>query len=160
MKPDTECVAALARKIADAEAKLQKLEWEIDEIGQPAALELKRRLEALKTEEHALKRNLKEVMGMDDPDPSRMQKIEALLAYIEREEAEVEHDADFLHQSPPTSAEFVTRAGSQVVGLCLRAIKRVLGNRHPLGESVFVNHSHELLATRYGLAEPDSKSDV
>lgn len=149
---------ALAREIARAETKLQELEWEIGEIGQPAAHDLKRRLDALKIEEHALKRNLAEVLGIDRPDEAlRMEKIEALLAYIHREEDAVKHDADFLHQSGHTTAEFAAQAGSKVVELCLRALKRVIGDHRPLGMSVFVNHSHQTLAERYGIDGPESR---
>jgi chromosome segregation ATPase len=150
MKPTPETIAALANQIAEAEAKLQNLEWEIEEIGQPAAHELQRRLDALKIEEHALKRNLEEALGMEEPGDARMAKIEALLAYIQNEEAAVEREAEFLHQSPPTSAEIATQAGSRIVELCLRALKRVVGNHHPLGSSVFVNHSPQVLEERYG----------
>jgi chromosome segregation ATPase len=153
MKATPESMSLLASQIAQSEIRLQQLEWEIEEIGQPAAHELKRRLDALKIEENALKRNLTEALGMDDPGDARMKKIEALLRYIEREEDAVGHDADFLHQSPPTSAEFAAKAGSKLVELCLRALKRVVGDHHPLGMSVFVNHSHEVLAKRYGLEE-------
>ena len=153
MKPTPESIALFAEKIAESEAALQKLEWEIEEIGQPAAHDLKRRLDALKIEESALKRNLAEALGMNDPDSSRMEKIEALLAHIQREEASVEHAAAFLHQSGHTSAEFAAQAGTRLIELCLKALKRVLGEHRPLGMSVFVNHSHETLANRYGLAE-------
>jgi FtsZ-binding cell division protein ZapB len=155
MKPTPESISLLAKKIAESEAKLQSLEWEIEEIGQPAAHELKRRVDALKIEEAALQRNLSEALGMEEPDAVRMAKIEALLAYIQREESSVEHDAAFLHQSGHTTAEFAAQAGGRLVELCLRALKRVLGNHRPLGQSVFVNHSHELLASRYGLAEAE-----
>ncbi len=144
-------MSLLASQIAQSETRLQQLECEIEEIGQPAAHELKRRLGALKIEENALKRNLAEALGMDDPGDARMDKIEALLRYIEREEEAVGHDANFLHQSTPTSSELAARAGSKLVELCLRAMRRVVGDRHPLGMSVFVNHSHEVLAKRYGL---------
>lgn len=158
MKPTPEAIAALANQIAEAEAKLQNLEWEIEEIGQPAAHELQRRLDALKIEEHALKRNLEEALGMEEPGDARMAKIEALLAYIQSEEAAVEREAEFLHQSPPTSAEIATQAGSRIIELCLRALKRVVGNHHPLGSSVFVNHSPQVLAERYGVGgkKPDA----
>ena len=160
MKPTPEEIAALANQIASVEAKLQNLEWEIEEIGQPAAHELQRRLDSLKIEEHALKRNIEEALGMDDPGEARMAKIEALLAYIQGEEAAVEREAEFLHQSPPTSAEFAAQAGSRIVELCLRAVKRVVGDHHPLGSSVFVNHSPQLLAERYGVdgTHPAQKS--
>jgi chromosome segregation ATPase len=158
MKPTPEAIAALANQIAEAEAKLQNLEWEIEEIGQPAAHELQRRLDAIKIEEHALKRNLEEALGMEEPGEARMAKIEALLAYIRSEEAAVEREAEFLHQSPPTSAEIATQAGSRIIELCLRALKRVVGNHHPLGSSVFVNHSPQLLEERYGTGakKPDA----
>jgi chromosome segregation ATPase len=158
MKPSPEAIAALAQQIAEAETKLQNLEWEIEEIGQPAAYELQRRLDALKIEEHALKRNLEEALGMEEPGDARMAKIEALLAYIQSEEAAVEREAEFLHQSPPTSAEIATQAGSRIMDLCLRALKRVVGDHHPLGSSVFVNHSPQLLEERYGISgkKPDA----
>ena len=158
MKATPETMSALAREIARAEAKLQKLEWEIEEIGQPAAYELKRRLDALKIEENALKRNLSEALGMGEPDAIRMEKIEALLRYIQSEEASVEHDAEFLHQSGHTTAEFAAQAGSLLVDLCVRAMKRVVGDHHPLGMSVFVNHSRENLKSLYGLDEAEGGS--
>lgn len=160
MKPTPEETAALARKIAEVEERLQNLEWEIEEIGQPAAHELKRRLDALKIEEAALKRNLSEALGTQEPGDARMAKIEALLEYIQREEAAVEHEAEFLHQSSPTSAEVATQAGAHLVALCLRAIKRVVGGHHPLGMSVFVNHSPQLLHERYGIGgDEQAKAD-
>ena len=160
MKPTPEDMSALARKVADAEAKLQELGWEIDEIGQPAAHELKRRLDALKIEENALKRNLAELLGMDGPDGKRMEKVEALLRYIQREESSVEHDAHFLHQSGHTTAEFAAQAGSKLVDLCVRGLKRIVGDHHPLGMSVFVNHSRENLKDLYGLGGEDKENGV
>lgn len=156
MKATHETMSALAREIARAEAKLQKLEWEIEEIGQPAAHELKRRLDALRIEENALKRNLSEALGMGEPDSVRMEKVEALLRYIQSEEASVEHDAEFLHQSGHTTAEFAAQAGALLVDLCVRAMKRVVGDHHPLGMSVFVNRSPESLAAQYGRSDSGS----
>ncbi len=155
MKPTPEDMSALARKVADAEAKLQELGWQIDEIGQPAAHELQRRLDALKIEENALKRNLAELLGMGEPDEKRMEKVEALLRYIQREESSVGHDADFLHQSGHTTAEFAAQAGSMLVDLCMRGLKRIVGDHHPLGMSVFVNHSRENIEDLYGLSGKD-----
>ncbi len=156
MKPSPDELSTLAKKIADAEARLLKLEWEIEEIGQPAAHELKRRLDSLKIEEAALVRNLAEALDMGEAGAARMEKVEALLAHIEREQASVAHEADFLHQSNPTSAEFAAKAGSQLVELCLRGLKRIVGRHHPLGMSVFVNHDRKNLKTLYGLDEADS----
>ena len=153
MKTTTESITLFAQKIAGVEERLQNLEWEIEEIGQPAAFELKRRLDALKIEENALKRNLTEALGMGEPEEVRMVRIEALLAHIEREESSVERDAAFLHQSGYTSAEFAAQAGTRLVELCMKALKRVLGDHRPLGKSVFVNHSHEALAHQYGLED-------
>jgi len=155
MKPTSEETATLVRKIAEAEERLQYLEDEIEEIGQPAGHELKRRLDALKIEEAALKRNLLEALDMDDPGDRRMEKIDALLEYIRREEDAVEREAEFLHQSPPTSAEVAAQTGAKLLDMCLRALKRVVGDHHPLGMSVFVNHSPNLLEERYGLGGRD-----
>lgn len=151
MKPTPQEIAAFAKQIAEAEATLQKLEWEIESIGQPAGHELQRRLDALKIEEHALQRNLNEALGMDEPGDARMAKIKALLAWIRAEEAALERETEFLHQSPPTSAELAAQAGNRILDLCLRALKRVVGDHHPLGMSIFVNHSPDLLAERYGV---------
>lgn len=153
MKPTPEELSSLAGKVAQAEADLQKLEWEIEEIGQPAAHELQRRLDSLKVEERALNRNLAELLGMEETSEKRMEKVEALLAYIQREEASIEHDANFLHQSGHTSAEWAAKAGSLFVDLCVKGLKRVVGNHHPLGMSVFVNHSRENLETFYGVGK-------
>jgi len=153
MKLNPENLSELTRKIALCEAKLQRLGWEIEEIGQPAAHELQRRLDALRIEGNALKRNLAELLEMEDPNSTRMEKVEALLRHIQSEENSVLHDADFLLQSPPTSAEYAAKAGVGLVDLCLRGIRRVIGDHHPLGMSVFVNHSRENLQSLYGLDE-------
>lgn len=145
MKRSPEETAALASKIAEAEERLQWLEEEIAEIGQPAGHELKRRLDALNIEEAALKRNLLEALDMEDPGEKRMEKIELLLEYIRCEEEALGKEAEFLHQSPPTSAEVATQAGAKLLGLAMGAIKRVVGGHHPLGMSVFVNHSPQWL---------------
>ncbi|HSP41301.1 MAG TPA: hypothetical protein VLO11_00380 [Luteolibacter sp.] len=152
MKPTPEETAVLARKIAEAEERLQWLEEEIEEVGQPAGHELKRRLDALKIEEAALKRNLLEALDMDDPGEKRMEKIGILLDYIRREEEALGKDAEFLHQSPPTSAEVAAHAGAKLWGLTLGALNRVVGEHHPLGMSVCVNHSPQWLES-HGLAD-------
>lgn len=156
MNPNTEHLTELARKTAGAEYQLQKLEWEIGEIGQPAARDLKRRLDALKVEAHALDRNLAGLLGVGAPDSGRLEKVETLLDHIVAEGAEVEHDADFLMQSPPSTAEYAAKAGSRVVALVVQALHRVVGAHHPLGMSVFVNHSHKTLIDQYGVADGES----
>lgn len=160
MKFDSQNPSPLAAKILEAEFKLEKLEQEIAEIGQPAGHELQRRLEVLKIEEKALKRNFEESQLRGEPDSVRLEKIEALLRHIEREEDSVEHDADFLHQAAPSSMTFAVQAGAQVADLLGRGMKRVLGDHHPLGESVFVNHSHDNLTVDYGLVDRESAPPV
>ncbi len=143
---------ALAAKIQEADIKLEKLEKEIEEIGLPAGQELRRRLEVLKIEDKALKRNFQESQQRGEPDAIRMVKIEALLLHIEREEASLEHAADFLHQAAPSSMTLAVQTTVHVADLLERGVKRVLGDHHPLGSSVFVNHTHENLAAEFGLA--------
>lgn len=158
MKYDPENPSPLAAKILEAETKLEKLELMIAEIGQPAGHELQRRLEVLKIEEKALKRNFEESQQRGEPDSVRLERIEALLRHIEREEASVEHDADFLHQAAPSSMTVAVQTSVQLVDLLGRGVKRVLGDHHPLGESVFVNHSHDSLADEFGLVDRDTSS--
>lgn len=131
--------------------KLERLELEIEEIGLPAGFELRRRLEALKIEERALKRNFEESRLRGEPDATRMEKIEALLHHVEREESSVQHDADFLHQAAPSSMALAVQAGAHIVDLYRRGLKHVVGDHHLLGESVFVNHTHDNLTKQYGL---------
>ena len=135
-----------AGRIPELEDRLERLEREIAEIGLPAATELKRRLDFLKIEERALKRNIAESLQRGEPDAARQEKIDKLLRHIEREEASVEHDADFLHQSAPSSVSLVAEAGARVVELCQKGRRKLLGGHHPLGESVFVNRSADQLA--------------
>jgi hypothetical protein len=146
----------LAIRIAKAESQLQSLDREIEEIGQPAANDLKNRLDALLIEKRALLRNLDEIMGASEPDPVRLRKLEALLRHIENEQDSVAHDADFLVQAAPTSPELAARAGTRLGELCLHALKRIFGSR-PFGESVFVNHTHEMLSKRYGVTPEKSE---
>ncbi len=150
MKSNLEDIATLGEKIAFVDAKLEKLEQEIQEIGQPAGQDLLRRLRIIQIEEKALKRNFEESLSRGEPDSVRLEKIEALLAHIEREEASVENDADFLHQSVPSSIALAVEAAARVVDLYRRGIKRMIGDHHPLGFSVFVNHSHESLESEFG----------
>jgi hypothetical protein len=154
MNTNPELTSPLAGKIAEMELKLDALEQEIAEIGPPAANELKKRFDALRIEEKALKRNFEESTSRGEPDSMRLEKVEALLRYMQREESSVEHEAHFLHQSAPSSVTLAAQAVSGLIDLYRRAIKRVLGDHHPLGESVFVNHSHDALAAEYGLESP------
>ncbi len=156
MKFEPKPPSPLAAKIFEVETKLEKLAQEIAEIGQPAGQELQRRLEVLKIEEKALKRNVEESQLRGEPDSVRMERIEVLLRHIEREEASVEHDANFLHQAAPSSMTVAVQTSAHLVDLLGRGVKRVLGGHHPLGESVFVNHSHDNLTDDYGLVDRDS----
>jgi hypothetical protein len=148
---NTENLSPLAVKIAEVDAKLDALGREIAEIGMPAAYDLKRRYDALRVEDNALKRNIEESVARGEPDTVRLEKIETLLRHIENEEASVEHEAHFLHQSNPSSVILAAQAATQMVDLWRRAIKKVLGDVHPLGHSVFVNHTHDNLADEFGL---------
>jgi DNA repair exonuclease SbcCD ATPase subunit len=158
MMTDPDKLCPLAEKIAEMEAKLEALGREIDEIGMPAAYDLKKRYDALRIEENALKRNFEESTARGEPDAVRLEKIEALLRHIEREEASVEHEANFLHQSNPSSVVLAAQAATGMVELWRKAIKKVLGDVHPLGQSVFVNHTHDNLADEFGLDRDQPKT--
>lgn len=139
--------ASLADEIKSTETKIYELAEEIAEIGGPAAHRLRERLHALIVEEAALKRNAAE----EHLTPARRAQIERLLHHIEKEEDELAHDADFLHQSPPSSVSVAAEAGARLYRLAARGLKRILHGHHPLGESVFVNHTYEELVDNYHL---------
>lgn len=155
MQPSSDPNPALAAKILEAETKLGLLQQSVEEIGLPAAYDLKRRVDALKIEANALKRNFEESQLRGEPNSLRMEKIETLLDHIKREEASVEHEAEFLNHAAPSSVTLAVEAGAQLVDLYRRGVKRVIGDSHPLGDSVFVNHTHENLEAEYGLADPE-----
>jgi DNA repair exonuclease SbcCD ATPase subunit len=157
MMTESDKLCPLAEKIAEMETKLEALGREIDEIGMPAAYDLKKRYDALRIEENALKRNFEESTARGEPDAVRLEKIEALLRHIEREEASVEHEAHFLHQSNPSSVILAAQAATGMVELWRKAIKKVLGDVHPLGQSVFVNHTHDNLTEDHGLDRDEPK---
>lgn len=157
MKSSQEINSLLETKIAEVEAKLQALEKEISEIGPPADYDLRKRLDALKIEERALRRNFDESMARGEPDSVRLEKIEILLDHIEREEASVHHEADFLHQANPSSVILAAQAASRALDLWHRGIKKILGDHHPFGSSVFVNHTHDDLVSDYGYSTPAAK---
>ena len=159
MKTHPEEPSELAVKIAIVDVKLEDLENEIREIGLPAGQELLRRLEVLKIEEKALKRNFEESRLRGEPDSIRLLKIESLLNHIENEEASMESDAHFLHQSAPSSVGIAVEVGARLVELYRRAFRRALGDHQPLGSSVFVNHTHENIVAGLGIKE-SSKSSV
>lgn len=151
MKQILEKPEQLAEKVLAIEVKLEDLEHELYEIGQPASNDLNRRLDALKIESKALKSNLVEAQQHQQPNRDRFQKIEALLRHIEDEESAVESEANFLNQAAPSSMTLAVEAGAHMVDLYRRGLRHVLGDHHPLGASVFVNQTHANLASVYGL---------
>jgi hypothetical protein len=157
MNPSPENCNLLAEKIEEAEFKLETIELAIEEIGMPAATDLKRRLEALKIEERALRRNFEESIQRGEPDSVRMEKVEKLLRLIEEQEFSVAHDADFLHQAAPSSMWVIAETGVHVIDFLKRGVKRVIGDHRPLGSSVFVNHSHDNLVEFHGLKDEEGK---
>jgi hypothetical protein len=158
MNPAREDLSPLAKKIEEAELKLEQLEAEVEEIGYPAAAGLKRRLDALRIEEKALKRNFEESIKRGEPDSVRLAKVEALLQHIENEEWSVQEDAEFLHQAAPSSMAVIAETGAHMVDLLARGVKKVIGDHHPLGSSVFVNRTHENLVKYHGL--PPGEDEV
>lgn len=148
----------LEQKILEVEAKLEKLENEVAEIGQPAGHELKRRLDILKIEGKALVRNFEESRNRGEPDSVRLEKIETLLRHIEDEEFSVEHDADFLHQAAPSSVTVAVETGAHIADAVRSGFRRVVGNHHPLGESVFVNHTRANLESEFGLEDSHAEA--
>ncbi len=153
MKSTPEASAELALKIAILDEKLAELQNDIREIGQPAGYELSRRLEILRIEEKALKRNFEESRRQGEPDTVRLEKVELLLKHIEREEASMEADAHFLHQAAPSSIGLAVEAAARMLELYRSAFRGALGDHHPLGSSVFVNHSHESIAAEFAPAD-------
>ena len=139
----------MAEETKSTEMKIYELADEIDEIGGPAAHRLRERLHALVIQEAALKRNVAEP-GIT---PARRAQIERLLHYIEQEEDELAHEADFLHQSPPSSVSVAAEGAARLYNLAARGLKKILAGHHPFGESVFVNHTYEDLVTNHHLDE-------
>lgn len=138
----------LAEDIALTDEKLTELEREIQEIGEPAAHALRQRLEALKVEEHALQRNFTEALGTDQSKHDRMDKVETLLHHIEREEASMQHEADFLSLGAPSSVSLAAKGGARLYGIGSRGIKRFLGDH--LWHSPFVNRTHDGIMSKFG----------
>jgi hypothetical protein len=153
MTSNTPYSPSLEAKIAIAKTKLESLELEIEQIGLPAGQELLERLEVLKIEARALMRNFEESLQRGEPDSVRLEKIEALLNHVEQEESSVAHDADFLNQAAPSSMTVAVEAAARMVDIYQKAMRKILGNNHPLGESVFVNHTHANLTSEYGLED-------
>lgn len=156
-RPTNESEEEVAAKIEQADAKLTALEAQLHEIGRPAANHLFERLNALRVEERALKRNFEETRGRLDRE--RLAKLEALLHHIEREEASVEHEAAFLGQSNPSSVTLAAEAGSRMVDAVGRKLGKVFHGHHPLGSSVFVNHTHDSLVSYHGLRDDRSSEN-
>jgi chromosome segregation ATPase len=160
MDSNTNHSSLFAGKIQEVENRLENLKQEIAEIGMPAASELGRRLDILKIEEKALKRNIDESIHTKQADDGSLAKIEKLLAHIEREENSMKREADFLNQSVPSSMSLVAETGAHIAELLKKGVEHVVGDHRPLGSSIFVNHSHENLVKYHGLEEvnPDPSS--
>ena len=159
MNPNADALSPLPEKIVEVELRLEKLRKEIEEIGQPAAHDLKKRFDALIIEEKALRRNFEESVHRGEPDSVRIGKIEALLHHIEQEESSMEEEVEFLGQVAPSSVTIAAEAAKKMIDLYHRAMKKVLGDHHPLGESVFVNHTHENLTDDYGLKKSQRNTE-
>lgn len=147
----------LAEEIARAEAKLEELEREIEEIGEPAAHDLRRRLEALKIEEHALQRNYEEAHHGKEASQERMRKIEALLHHIEREEDSMKEDADFLNLCAPSSVSLAFRGGARLYELGAKGMRRVLRDHKPW-RSPFVNRTYETITADFSKPGADKQT--
>lgn len=144
----------VAEKLAHVDARLEALEYKLQEIGRPAANRLYERLEALKVEDRALRRNLEE--AEHKPDPTRLAHLDALIRHIEREELSVEHEAAFLAISAPSSVTVAAETGARVAKALGKGIHKALHGHHPFGHSVFVNHTHDSLVEYHGLKDdPD-----
>lgn len=141
----------LAEKIAHREEILEELEQRLKQIGEPAAHELRKRLEALKVEEQALQRNYAEVQEGRSHPQERMQKVEALLHHIEREESSMQHEADFLSLGAPSSVSVAFRSGARLYDLGTRGLKRIFRDQSPW-HSPFVNRTHESIMANFGPA--------
>ncbi len=146
----------IAEEIARTESKLEELQHEIAEIGEPAAHDLRQRVEALKIGENALQRNFAEAQAGKKPDLERMKKVEALLHHIEVEEASVQHEADFLHLGAPSSVSLAVEGSVRLYDLGARGIKRILRDRRPW-RSPFVNRTYKTLAAKFNLPEEDDR---
>lgn len=156
MKPIPENPQQLAEEIARTDEKLAALEREINAIGEPAAHALRTRLESLKIEEHALQRNFSESLGDENSNRERMQKIETLLHHIKREEASMQHEADFLSLCAPSSVSLAFKGGARLYDLGTRGIKRFLGDH--LWHSPFVNRTHDGIVAKFHLPTKKEKS--
>lgn len=147
---------SVAEKIAYVEARLKVLEYRVARIGRPAGNRLFERLEALKVEDRALRRNFTEAQGK--PDPERLARLEALIQHIEREELSVEHEAAFLADSPPSMVTTAAETGARVASVLVKGLHKALHGHHPFGTSIFVNHTHDNLVRYHGLREEPEES--
>lgn len=147
----------LAEKINDAELKLAELEEALLVVGHPADAKLQERLDALRIEEEALKRNYTDLLEHPHDEQERLKKVITLLEHIEREEASVQHEADFLAQSAPSSVILAATAASRVFDALGAAFNKYLKGKRPMGESVFVNHTHDDLVKFYGIKDEEEK---
>jgi hypothetical protein len=139
----------VAAKIAQVDARLAVLEYRVNQIGRPAGNRLFERLDGLKVEARALRRNFEESQVKQDS--HRLEQLDALLGHVEREELSVEQEAAFLAQSAPCSVTVAAETGARAVAALGRGLHKVLHGHHPLGCSVFVNHSHDNLVEYHGL---------
>ena len=134
MKTKPENCEELAGEIEASERKLEELEQEMNEIGEPACCELRHRLEGLKVEERALKRNFAEAKGEKAHNKERMRKVVKLLHHIESEENSIGQEVHFLHQAAPTTLEYAFKGGASVLDLGVRGLKTIIGDHQLLLE--------------------------
>jgi len=160
MTSKPEILPTLEEIILDVENHFGRLQREIEEIGLPAGLDLQRRLEELKVEEQGVRRDIIRYLLDPEPDPIKVKNIERLLQRIADEESSVQDDADFLNQSAPSSVSFAVEAGAHLVGLYRRVLGRLIRDHCPLGQSVFVNQTHDDLAARFGIDDVKESAKI
>lgn len=117
MKTKTEHIERrFQRHVQMMEKTLPQLEDRIEQLPRLQVTALQDRLHHVEVMEHAMRRNIHEVLEAKDmPEAERVRKLKCLARLIESETADLRHEADFMAMGYDNSLEAVVKGSDRLL---------------------------------------------
>ncbi|MDZ4289263.1 MAG: hypothetical protein U0984_14960 [Prosthecobacter sp.] len=114
------------RHIANTTTDLPRLEEEIDHIGGAAHAALHSRLHNVEIMEHALRRNLDEVIQSETRPPAkRVRNLRRLCRCIEKESEDLRHEVEFLDMGSASTLVALVEGSSALISRGLKMLSKL-----------------------------------
>ncbi len=109
---------------------LPALEQRIEHLPRLHVAELQERLHQVEVMEHAMRRNVHEVLESGHtPEVERVRKLKSLAKLIEEEMAELRHETDFMAMGYDSTLDAVTKAADKLIHAARELLHTVGVNR-------------------------------